>query len=88
MIADRLLVSLSVAGLVILAIVTARDMGRDEGRREVTSDLFEKVPSWASSCRLNRDGTKECKAYGAMMKRSKVEWKRNIYFQERLGRVK
>ena len=87
-IADRLLVSLSIVGLLVLAIVTAREMGRDEGRREVLADHFERIPNWASSCRLNRDGTKTCKAYGAMMKRSKVELKRMAYFQKRLGEVK
>lgn len=85
---ERLLIAFIVCGCTLLLAYSARDMGRDEGRLEVSQDLFEKVPSWASSCRLNRDGTKTCKAYGAMMKRSKIEWKRMTYFQERLGRTK
>jgi hypothetical protein len=86
-IADRILVFLSIFGLVILAIVTAREMGLEEGRKMANLSLWE-VPPDAHACRVYPDGGKVCIPYGPTMKRSKVEWKRMTYFQERLGRVK
>ena len=77
-----------VFGCTLLLGYTAREMGRDEGRREVSADLFEKVPKWAASCRLYPDGSKVCRPPAAIMERSRKEWAWQESTQKRLAGVK
>jgi hypothetical protein len=86
-IADRLLIAFIVCGCTLLLAYSAKEMGIEEGRKMANLSLWE-VPPDAHACRVYPDGGKVCIPYGPVMNRSKVEWKRMTYFQERLGRVK
>jgi hypothetical protein len=84
---DLLAGFLIVPGCTLLLAYSAAEMGFEEGRKMANLSLWE-VPPNAHACRVYPDGGKVCIPYGPTMKRSRVEWKRMAYFQERLGRVK
>jgi len=76
-----------VFGCTLLLGYSAREMGRNEGRREVSADLFEKVPKWAASCRLYPDGSKVCRPTATLMERSRREWVWQENTQRRMAKV-